>query len=70
MPQLVVVDKIDGTPVAWRCSICRQAFSVRGKLTPQERLQKVTADFKIHVEESHKANAASAGVAYPQPLPR
>ncbi|HWF04575.1 MAG TPA: hypothetical protein VHA06_12865 [Candidatus Angelobacter sp.] len=70
MPQLVVVDKIDGNPVAWRCSICRQAFSVRGKLTSQERLQKVTADFKVHVEESHKAKAASAGLAYSDSLPR
>ena len=58
MPQLVVVEKIDGNPVAWRCSECRQNFSARGKLTTQQRLQKVNKEFKLHMEESHKDEAA------------
>jgi hypothetical protein len=54
MPELIVTEKIDGNPVAWRCSDCSHGFSARGKLTTQERNKKVTAEFKSHVEESHK----------------
>lgn len=72
MPELVVIEKIDGSPVAWRCSDCRQKFSVRGKLTLQERSRQVTAEFKAHREERHKAEkgapemALAAGVALPE----
>jgi hypothetical protein len=55
MLELIVTEKIDGNPVAWRCSECRQKFSVRGKLTMQERHKQVAAEFKSHVEERHKA---------------
>jgi hypothetical protein len=55
MPELIAVEKIDGSPVAWRCSECRQNFSARGKFTVQERHTKVTGEFKLHVEQSHKA---------------
>jgi hypothetical protein len=57
MPQLIVTEKIDGNPVAWRCSDCRQSFSARGKLTTQERNNKVKAEFKSHVQESHKGES-------------
>lgn len=63
MPELIVVEKIDGTPVAWRCSECRQSFSVRGKLTPKERHRKVTEEFKLHLEKSHKAEDRARGMA-------
>ena len=71
MPQLVVVEKIDGTPVAWRCSDCNQVLAARGKLTAEERLQKVNAAFKAHLEEIHKsegghAMAFAAGVPLPK----
>lgn len=59
MPQLVVVEKIDGNPVSWRCSKCRQSFSARGKLTARERLAKVNTEFNVHLEESHNAEAAA-----------
>jgi hypothetical protein len=59
MPQLVVVEKIDGNPVSWRCSQCRLSFSARGKLTTKERLAKVNAEFKVHLEESHNAEVAA-----------
>ena len=59
MPQLIAIEKIDGNPVAWRCSDCSQNFSARGKLTAKERLKKVTVEFKSHLEESHKAAAVS-----------
>jgi hypothetical protein len=70
MPQLVVTEKIDGNPVAWRCSACKQGFSARGKLTSQERLEKVTGEFKAHIEESHKGESSrpmafAAGVPLP-----
>lgn len=58
MPQLVVTEKIDGNPVAWRCSDCNQNFSARGKLSTQERLEKVSAEFNSHLEQSHKASGA------------
>jgi hypothetical protein len=58
MQRLVVVEKIDGNPVAWRCSDCRQSFSARGKLTTQERLEKVDMEFQSHMEESHKSAVA------------
>jgi hypothetical protein len=58
MPKLIVVEKIDGNPVAWRCSICRQTFSVRGKTTTQQRLSQVTAAFSAHVEDDHKTEGA------------
>jgi hypothetical protein len=63
MPVLIVVEKIDGNPVAWRCSECRQSFSIRGKLTTQERHRKITAQFKSHMEESHKAEGVAGGMA-------
>lgn len=58
MPQLIVVEKIDGNPVAWRCSDCSKSFTARGKLTTKERLAKVNAEFKAHVEDSHKVEEA------------
>jgi hypothetical protein len=64
MPELVVTEKIDGNPVAWRCSDCREKFSVPGKMTSHERLQKVTVTFKAHTEDSHKAKGAACGVTY------
>ncbi|MBZ5508238.1 MAG: hypothetical protein LAO78_22490 [Acidobacteriia bacterium] len=64
MPQLIVVEKIDGNPVAWRCSDCRQGFSARGKLTTQERLEKVNLEFQSHLEESHKAAGAARPMAF------
>jgi hypothetical protein len=69
MPELIVMEKIDGNPVAWRCSDCRQKFSVRGKLTVQERYKLVTAEFKTHTEERHKVvreMAFAAGVPLPE----
>jgi hypothetical protein len=64
MAELIVMEKIDGNPVAWRCSDCRQKFSVRGKLTTQERHKQVTAEFKAHMEEHHKAKEHAAGMAF------
>jgi hypothetical protein len=69
MAELIVMEKIDGNPVAWRCSDCRQKFSVRGKLTAQERHKLVTAEFKTHMEERHQAvreMAFAAGVPLPE----
>ena len=72
MPELIVTEKIDGTPVAWRCSECRQGFFARGKLTTQERHRKVNAEFKSHMEESHRAEgfAKSKAFAASVPLPK
>ena len=71
MPQLIVTEKIDGNPVAWRCSDCRQGFSARGKLTMQERNHKVAAEFKTHVEENHKSESARPmAFAAAVPLPK
>jgi transposase-like protein len=69
MPQLIVLEKIDGTPVSWRCSDCRQNFSVRGKLTTQERQKKITAEFKAHIEASHKSEAVADGMAFTAGVP-
>jgi hypothetical protein len=70
MPQLIVTEKIDGNPVAWRCSDCSQNFSARGKLSAQDRLKKVSAEFKAHLEESHKAETAKPmAFAAAVPLP-
>jgi hypothetical protein len=69
MPELIVMEKIDGNPVAWRCSDCRQTFSVGGKLTAQERYKLVTAEFKTHMEACHKVlckMAFAAGVPLPE----
>jgi len=57
MPQLVVTEEIDGNPVAWRCSDCSLVFSARGKLTTKQRNDKVSAEFKSHVEENHKGES-------------
>ena len=72
MPQLIVVEKIDGNPVAWRCSDCRQSFSARGKLTTQERQARVNLEFQSHLEESHKAAADARHLAFAAgaPLPK
>jgi hypothetical protein len=58
MAQLVVIEKIDGNPVTWRCSDCNQNFSAGRELNSQERLEKVTAEFKSHMEERHKGETA------------
>jgi ribosomal protein L37AE/L43A len=60
MPQLIVADKIDGIPVTWRCSQCRQIFFARGEFTAQERLAKATEEFKTHLEQSHNIYTATA----------
>ncbi|MGC2741710.1 MAG: hypothetical protein WA672_00880 [Candidatus Angelobacter sp.] len=68
MAHLIVLEKIDGNPVAWRCSDCSQSFSARGKLTTQERHKKITSAFKAHMEESHKADASVGPTSIRQPL--
>lgn len=57
MPQLIVTEEIDGNAVAWRCSDCAQVFSARGKLTTEQKNDKVNAEFKSHVEENHKGES-------------
>jgi hypothetical protein len=69
MPDLIVIEKIDGTPVAWRCSDCRQKFSVRGKLTMQERERQAAVEFKAHLEEHHKAGGYAGGMAFAAGVP-
>jgi len=64
MLELIVVEKIDGSPVAWRCSDCRQGFSVRGKLTAQERHRQVTAEFNAHIEERHQHEDRAGDAAF------
>ncbi len=72
MPELIVMEKIDGSPVAWRCSDCRQKFSVRGKLTMQERHRQVTAEFEAHMRERHRDGEAVRDMAFAAgvPLPK
>ena len=71
MAQLVVMEKIDGTPVAWRCSDCNQAFSAGRELNSQERLNKVMAEFNSHMEERHKGETARPmAFAAAVPLPK
>ncbi|HEX3584347.1 MAG TPA: hypothetical protein VH024_00015 [Candidatus Angelobacter sp.] len=71
MAQLVVTEKIDGNPVAWRCSACDQSFSAGRELNSQERLDKVTAEFKSHMEERHKGETARPmAFAAAVPLPK
>ena len=70
MAELIVMERIDGSPVAWRCSECRQSFSVHGKLTAHERHTQVNAEFKAHMQEQHKAGAANRmAFAAAAPLP-
>jgi len=71
MAQLVVTEKIDGDPVAWRCSGCNQSFSARRDLSAQEQIEKVSLEFKSHVEERHKGESArpmAFAAAVPLPL--
>jgi len=71
MSQLVVTEKIDGSPVAWRCSDCNQAFSAGRELNSQERLNKVMVEFKSHMEERHKGETARPmAFAAAVPLPK
>jgi hypothetical protein len=71
MPQLIVTEKIDGNPVAWRCSDCSQGFSARGKLTTAQRNDKVNAEFRSHLEENHKGESpGSMAFAAAVPLPK
>lgn len=71
MAQLVVMEKIDGDPVAWRCSACDQSFSAVRELSSQERIDKVTAEFKSHMEERHKGDAVRPmAFAAAVPLPK
>jgi uncharacterized C2H2 Zn-finger protein len=53
MAQLIVISKIDGNPVAWRCSDCGEIFSVSGSFTAVARSTKVGAEFKVHVNKAH-----------------
>ena len=67
--ELIVIEKIDGNPVAWRCSDCRQKFSVRGKLTTQERDRQVKAEFKAHMGQCHKAGEPDGEMAFAAGVP-
>jgi len=69
MAELIVMERIDGSPVAWRCSDCRQKFSVRGKLTAQERCKQVTAEFKSHMEDRHNAGGSAREMAFAAGVP-
>ena len=71
MPQLVVIEKIDGNPVAWRCSDCNHPFYGGRELNSQQRLDKVTAEFKSHIEDRHKGEAVKPmAFAAAVPLPK
>ena len=71
MAQLVVTEKIDGNPVAWRCSDCNQSFSAGRELSSQERQDQVTAEFKSHMGERHKGESAKPmAFAAAVPLPK
>jgi hypothetical protein len=69
MPQLIVMEKIDGNPVAWRCSDCKLSFSARGNLTTQQRQDKVTVEFQSHVEECHKGEGPARPMAFAAAVP-
>jgi hypothetical protein len=69
MPELIAIEKIDGSPIAWRCSDCRQKFSVRGKMTLQERRGQVNTEFKAHLEECHKAEGYAGGMTFAAGVP-
>jgi len=69
MPELIVMEKIDGSPVAWRCSDCRLKFSVRGKLTAQERYRQVTEEFEVHMKECRKAGEPARDMAFAAGVP-
>jgi hypothetical protein len=60
MPELIIIDRIDGTPVAWRCSQCREVFSMPGKFTTEERRRKVNVEFKAHLRRDHTTREAAA----------
>ena len=71
MAQLVVTEKIDGSPVAWRCSACDQVFSAGPELNSQERLNKVAAEFGSHMEQRHHGETARPmAFAAAVPLPK
>lgn len=71
MAQLIVMEEIDGIPVAWRCSACDQNFSAGRELSSLERLDRVTAEFKSHMEERHKGEIARPmAFAAAVPLPK
>jgi hypothetical protein len=53
MAQLIVISKIDGNPVAWRCSDCGQVFSILGQLTTDARRKRVAGAFKAHLNQVH-----------------
>ena len=65
MAELIVISRIDGNPVAWRCSQCRQVFSVPGKLTVEERRKRVTTEFEAHSRSAHAGHATAAGTRQP-----
>jgi len=57
--------------VAWRCSACNQVFSAACELNSQERLNKLAAEFKSHMEERHKGETARPmAFAAAVPLPK
>jgi len=60
MPELIVIDRIAGTPVAWRCSQCREVFSMPGKFSTEERRRKVNVEFKDHLRRHHATREAAA----------
>ena len=71
MAQLVVTEKIDGNPVAWRCSACDKSFSAGRELNAQEQIEKVSTEFKSHIEERHKGESARPmAFAAAVPLPK
>jgi hypothetical protein len=49
--------------------VCRQNFSARGKFTPLVRHTKVTGEFKLHLEQSHKALNSRLALSQENPPP-
>ena len=64
IPELIVLERIDGSPVAWRCSDCREKYFVRSKLTRRRDAGKFTAEFKVLIEERHKAEKCAHEMAF------
>ncbi len=59
MPILIVTSKIDGNPVAWRCSGCLHVFSIPGALSGDKRRKKIAAEFRVHVQQFHQQHGAA-----------
>jgi hypothetical protein len=54
MAKLILASKTGPTQLSWKSSACEKIFPLRrGKISDQEKIRRVVADFVLHKAKDH-----------------